>query len=349
MTMGKQSLASFPDQQLKYIPQLDGLRGIAVLLVIIFHSAPDILPGGYLGVDMFFVLSGYLITRILVSEHTATGRISMKEFYKRRALRLFPAFYSMLIILSFLALFRTDPIFHLKAIAISGSYLMNWARAFETRFEVYLGHTWSLSIEEQFYIIYPVILLFLLNTINRQNIWKWILSLLVIVFVWRMYLITSGANLNRTYNGFDTRADSLLFGCLISIIKFNYLSIKYMFLPFIMSLFFIIYCSLFVTIKNDWMNYYGFTLAAISSGFIILHAVNNPTSIFSQLAATMPLVKIGKISYGMYLWHYPILYGVVRFIDYPPFILVACMVLTIGVASLSFKYIESPALRLRHR
>jgi len=149
---------------MKYIPSLDGLRAIAVTSVVIYHANQAYCPGGWAGVDVFFVLSGFLISTILLDEFATSKVIDFRKFYIRRALRLLPAFACLIFVLLIFSLAsRHHRVQDLENILMSAAYLMNWNRAFGwiPGDGGFLGHTWSLSMEEQFYFIWPVTLLLL--------------------------------------------------------------------------------------------------------------------------------------------------------------------------------------------
>jgi peptidoglycan/LPS O-acetylase OafA/YrhL len=201
---------------LKYEPALDGLRAFAVTGVVLAHALPGsrYIPGGGIGVDVFFVLSGFLITRILAREISVTGSIDFKLFYMRRLLRLTPPLAFLLLTeLAFEFLTSSDFATHEKAALMSASYLMNWNRAFNWWPQGNLGHTWSLAIEEQFYLIWPALLIFIYP---RRPI-RWLSVIIVMVLAWRTYLIHQGASIDRIYNGFDTHSDSLFIGCAVGL------------------------------------------------------------------------------------------------------------------------------------
>jgi peptidoglycan/LPS O-acetylase OafA/YrhL len=199
----------------KYEPSLDGIRAVAITAVVLYHSAPNWFPGGWAGVDAFFVLSGYLITRLLSDEIKENGSIDFQNFYIRRALRLAPAFVVLLVVELAFDLIESSPQkwVNAQAVHISGLYLMNWNRAFDWLPEGHLGHTWSLAMEEQFYLLWPMMLLM----IWRRDALRWTVTGIFVVFAWRTALAISGAGVDRTYNGFDTHADALLMGCALSL------------------------------------------------------------------------------------------------------------------------------------
>src|ERR1700732_2735956 len=201
-----------------YEPALDGIRAIAVLMVMMGHL--NLVYAGGLGVDIFFVLSGYLITAILIAEFAANGRISLKKFYARRALRILPAVILLLVVLNVFAAvsqsgeqaakFRWDSLGALF-------YIANWLRAFGRDLGI-IGHLWSLSIEEQFYFFWPITLAFLLSRKLSANQILLIIALAVtFVNLDRVYLYQGLQSFNRIYNGLDSRADALLVGCALGV------------------------------------------------------------------------------------------------------------------------------------
>ena len=170
------ALRAEQQRQGSYVPALDGLRGLAVLLVVLFHAAAPPFQGGFVGVDMFFVLSGYLITNLLLQEYQQQGRIDFGRFYLRRFLRLMPALLFMTATFALVASWQLEgePLRQaLGEIPWAVSYLANWARAWDLIPMFYLVHTWSLAIEEQFYLLWPVVLLWTARKGGRDGLWGW--------------------------------------------------------------------------------------------------------------------------------------------------------------------------------
>jgi peptidoglycan/LPS O-acetylase OafA/YrhL len=202
---------------LGYRPALDGLRACAVLPVLMFHGGAPGFGWGWVGVDLFFVLSGYLITRILLHEQAATGRIDLLGFYRRRALRLLPAL--ALLCVAFLAYAAVIGIaWHgAREVFVVAFYVGNWTRAFGIGLPQYLGHTWSLAIEEQFYMLWPLLMIALAASARVKAALRLVCAMLVAVICWRILLHVSGAHPDRLYNGTDTRADALLIGAALAL------------------------------------------------------------------------------------------------------------------------------------
>jgi peptidoglycan/LPS O-acetylase OafA/YrhL len=199
-----------------YIPELDGMRGLAILAVMMFHTKRFLL-GGFIGVDIFFVLSGFLITTILVKEYDTTGHINFKHFYLRRILRLAPALILMLAVFSafsILFLHAAELKRNLMQVLIVVCYATNWARALDFYPMGHISHTWSLSMEDQFYILWPIMLLCLLRFVkSRRSVVSIICFLALLSWALRVFLARNGASTPRLQVGLDTRADALLVGC----------------------------------------------------------------------------------------------------------------------------------------
>src|SRR5258708_11466005 len=218
--MNPRTLASTSSSPSGRVAELDGVRGVSILLVLGLHFAPALIPGGYVGVDIFFVFSGFLITSILLHEAERTGSISLKRFIVRRILRLCPALAVYLVALSayaFLFLSKDNAAEIYLGVLLTLSYVSNWVIALKPHATLsILAITWSLAVEEQFYLIWPLLLSVLLK---RKVERRWILILLVIAIVLvgieRAILWHTGSSIRRLYYATDTHADGLLLGCLI--------------------------------------------------------------------------------------------------------------------------------------
>jgi peptidoglycan/LPS O-acetylase OafA/YrhL len=290
---------------LSRITEFDGLRAIAVALVVLFHAKTG-LAGGYIGVDIFFVLSGYLITTLLVAEHNATGRISLLRFYMRRACRLTPALWLMIataVIIVWLILKENMSRSHFDAISAAGLYYMNWYRA-EYRPEWILGHTWSVAVEEQFYLVWPPILVIALYF--RPQSARWIAAVLLIAstVTWTIFVMRD-ISAWRIYAGSDTRSSELFVGCLLALwppsVKVSTFAAKFVCVPLIV----LAVTSLTLEWSTGFMICGGFHLVALLTAWLLIAI--RAGSPFNVVLRHPALVYIGRISYGIYLWHYPIL------------------------------------------
>ncbi len=335
-------------------PALDGLRGAAVLCVLGFHARVPFLRWGYLGVDVFFVLSGFLITSVLLREWAATGDIRLRSFYARRALRLLPALLALLA-LSLLPAGGPDLGRRVRSAAVVLFYGSNWARAFDR--DVLLPefeHTWSLSIEEQFYVLWPVALaLALRKGWPARRIAGLLASGALVAAAGRAAMWSAGFGPERLYNGLDTRADGLLAGCLLGVALASGLrpgvrnpsvapALAVAALPFAWATFGSRWDDAFMFVA-------GYAGVAIASAASIAALVVERPRWLHRLLSSPPLVRVGRISYGLYLWHYPLFLWVDRLglPRVPGALAKAAGVL--AVASLSYRWIERPFLRLKDR
>jgi peptidoglycan/LPS O-acetylase OafA/YrhL len=355
--------------RLGYRPALDGMRALAIFGVMLVHTDPIQLSGGAFGVDVFFVLSGFLITSILFEEWATTGAISLKRFYFRRVLRLYPAMVTLVLAFAVLHLtalrtgygevvfaYRDHPNDAWRAMSASLFYFANWAWGSGW---VHLGpveHTWSLSIEEQFYLLWPTLLLVMLRFVRTRIL---ILAMIVVgigfSMHWRYEVWQASPSWVRPYAGLDTRADALLIGCGLGVIATaNWLPTSRGAPRIFALLAFAAVVTLGWFVKNAAANDVylykgGFTIVALSAAVIIGYVLVSPTGIGARLLSTTGLVRIGRISYGMYLWHYPI-WRIVQQQRLPTIKSAPLQfVLTVSVATLSYVLIEKRFLRLKSR
>jgi peptidoglycan/LPS O-acetylase OafA/YrhL len=340
----------------KHVPELDGLRGIAILSVISHHHlAPFSLSGGFLGVDLFFVLSGFLITALLLAEFTNTASISLKNFYMRRLLRLGPAL-AVYLFASLFVTYLTQTIAlsrQLKLIAFAVFYSTNWRMAFG--WDSFLDPTaiiWSLSIEEQFYLVWPLVLFGCLAfKVRVRHIAAGLAVVILIILVHRYSMLAGGTDLTRLYYGTDTRADALLVGCLFGLLNSKNISLpvnkwlKSAGVIAALALAFLISVSEF----SDRILYQGgFTMVALVSGIVIFVAANAPPHILSSAFSFTPLRWFGHISYGLYLWHWLVVRNA-SFYSLGRWESSAKLALAVGIAATSFYFIERPFNQLKTR
>jgi peptidoglycan/LPS O-acetylase OafA/YrhL len=338
-----------------YEKSLDGVRAIAVLLVMVGHLG--LVYAGGLGVDIFFVLSGYLITAILVSEFSATGQISLKKFYARRALRILPAVILLLLVLNIFVTISqpSDQAATLRWDSLGALfYIANWLRAFGRDLGI-LGHLWSLSIEEQFYLLWPITLGFLLSRKLSTNQIILVVALAVIlVNLDRFYLYHGIQSFNRIYNGLDTRADALLIGCALGLSGYDLFSSRIVGLLGLIGAAFVA-CVLFrgYPVPADFQVPFGLTIGgtlfALGVVFALAAILSNRESIFGKVLRLPPLVWTGRLSYGLYLWHYPVFTFVgAWFPEMPTLQLMALKVFaTFLCATISYYSLERPCLTLK--
>jgi peptidoglycan/LPS O-acetylase OafA/YrhL len=354
---------------LGYRAALDGLRGIFVLLVIATHANIPLLGHGYLGVDGFFVLSGFLITTLLRQEWQQQGKINLGAFYLRRTLRLFPALLLMLLFCTLLTIFflRGEIVAaNWQGIIFASLYLSNWGVSIlgdqYTGFAM-LQHTWSLGVEEQFYLVWPCVLIAMLTLRMRTRYILPTLTLLAIASaLWRLLLVNSGAWADRIERGSDTRADALLVGCILGII-FTSGKIKpspHLLrvtrpLALISALIFLYLCSVPPWTSKVPLFSGGYVLVALTVGVVIFHLLASPNGRLARLLSWRPLVGTGIISYGLYLWHWPIIVlaggGIQDWTDWTSALprLALILLVTLAFTVASYRYVERPLLSLKKR
>ncbi|MHC4270388.1 MAG: acyltransferase family protein, partial [Planctomycetota bacterium] len=300
---------------LGYIRELDGIRGVSILAVMLFHAGAPFLKGGFIGVDIFFVLSGFLITTLLLKEYDQNKHLNLKNFYLRRVLRLAPALILFLLVLSIYSIILLDEVrvkYNLIDSLFALFYMSNWMHALQIHPPNLLRHTWSLSIEEQFYIIWPLMLLFLLRIVcSRKKILLIVISLALFSWVLRVLLASYGASFYRLYYGLDTRADALLVGCALGVtLSSSLISGKFLYtlskiLKYIapLSVFVLISIGYGLHWRSMHMFYWLFFGVEVLAAILILDVFISKSVILKAIFSNNLLVWIGSISYGLYLWH----------------------------------------------
>lgn len=348
---------------LGYVPSLDGVRAIAILSVMLAHAnVPYCQAGGGVGVDIFFVLSGFLITSILAQEWRDFGTINLKRFYTRRILRLFPALVFLLLVYLGYSFYK-GPISNSKSFLIDTSivlfYAANWVRAFNLKGLGLLDHTWSLSIEEQFYLVWPLSLIFLLKFVKSRFVVIGVTLLATIgSYLLRTAMHANGASIYRLYNGLDTRADSLLMGCAMAILLYSGLlplhNVRFMRFIRESSLLALIGLFALVVLFPSYASKYRFLwshvyfLMSVCSAFLVFGLIFAPVPLMKKCFVNSFFIRTGKISYGLYLWHYPIFLTMQSYKLSWPVVVIFGALLTYAIAELSYRVIEQPFLRLKN-
>lgn len=340
----------------RFVPALNGVRAIAVMMVMFFHAGLPVY-GGYIGVDLFFVLSGFLITALLVSEFDHTHSINLRNFYIRRMVRLLPALILCLVVFCFASFWLFDSTQATKNLVdalIALFYVANWTRALGFDRPDFLGHTWSLAVEEQFYLFWPLIFGWLMFRIrSRMAVVAIIIFLAGISFAWRLYAMEQGSPFYRLYNALDMRADSLMIGCAAGMayasgmIRDWISSFVRLIAPWCGFIFLVI--AFTIPPYSYPMCSFGYTLVAVLSIVIIVDVVTNPEGVLSKICSIRWLVWIGGISYGLYLWHYPV-YRIMTALGYDDVLtFVFGSLLTFILATASYVLIETPFLKFKNR
>ena len=359
------------EAQTAYRPHLDGLRALAVYLVVIFHAGADRFTGGFIGVDIFFVLSGYLVTQMLMRDIGQHGGVRFGRFYARRARRLLPASAVMLLITAVVYSAVAPPgeaNSAMHGFQASYLYVANWF--FIERSTGYFGaavaqnpvlHVWSLAVEEQFYLVWPVLLggAFWLAKRGKHSPAAAVRVMVAIAGIVSLgwALVLQDSNLDRGYYGTDARAYQLLAGAVLALSPGALIRLRGI-------------ASRSVVIAAGVMGVVGVlalgssvlhvgpitrgALVTVLTVLIIAALEVRPEGLLHWALASGPLVYLGKISYGIYLWHWPVIVVAVIVADPSPASLAAISILlATGVAALSAEILELPirrsALLDRHR
>ena len=310
---------------IKYIPAIDGLRAVAVIAVMLYHLGFAWIPGGFLGVDLFFVISGYVITRLLLDSIHRSGGLDLRAFYKSRLRRLLPPLAFMIVTTTlFIGVWAPDTIKRLLTdtpFALTG--MMNWWLVFRHQdyFEAIgrpplLQHTWSLGVEAQFYLIWPLILLLVLRQLGRKIIPAAALFIAIssgaaLLLVSLSIDSNSTQSVSHVYFGTDTHSIGLFLGAALAVnwipqnLKQDIAKRAQDVIDGIGVFGFlgILACFLFIDESNSTLYKIAFPLAGIFGCAIILSVVH-PASRFAPILSSKPFVWIGERSYAIYLWHW---------------------------------------------
>ncbi|WP_147917649.1 acyltransferase family protein [Ruania zhangjianzhongii] len=304
-----------------YRPALDGLRGVAIAGVLLFHTGH--LPGGFLGVDLFFVLSGYLITGLLLRELRTRGTISLASFWGRRARRLLPALAVMLAIVT-LTVWAMGPADLLRSTLSDGPWvqlnLVNWhllaeSASYWDRFgqERVFAHLWSIAVEEQFYLAWPVIVLLVTRSPRRSHLRvataAVVISLLALVL---MVTLADPIDPTRVYTGTDTRAFSLLLGAAAATDGVRSVLLRLprpvrSGVPLVLMAGLGAAWAVVDGVVSPWLFTGGLFLHSLCCAALIAWCADHPGSRVSMVLSWWPLRRLGEVSYSLYLWHWPVI------------------------------------------
>jgi peptidoglycan/LPS O-acetylase OafA/YrhL len=315
-------------QRLGHVPALDGLRGIAILLVIAFHYTGQPFGGGY-GVDLFFVLSGFLITTLLLEERSTTGRVSLGNFYLRRARRLFPALAALLCCyLVYNAILGRDA---LSTVADYGLYFGNiYFVVGHAADNTGLGHLWSLAEEEQFYLLWPCLLLVVARA-RRPGYWLAALALALVAY--RFALVLHGADTTRLYRAPDTHSEGLVLGAALAFLRREGFVAGEWAAKLGLAL------TIPAVIVGNWL----IGLPVFELGAVLLVAAAVGDTQLARGLSIRPLVWLGVLSYSLYLWHFPVLWA------FNANDRLVALAVSFVLAWLSYRYIERPFRRRKRR
>jgi peptidoglycan/LPS O-acetylase OafA/YrhL len=346
-----------------HIPSLNGIRAVSVLLVIASHCGfGTIVPGG-LGVTIFFFLSGYLITTLLLREHARFGSISLRRFYARRFIRLSPPFFITLALASTLVFLNVLPgAVTLEGLAAQTFYLANYYTLFwdsGNTTPAGTGIFWSLAVEEHFYLVFPTCLLLLFKGSSRKITIIWsLIAACATVLCWRTYLVFSpGFNPDRTYYATDTRIDSILFGCILAILlspiarERVYAISTRKTLPILLAGAAGLLATLLIR-SDVFRESIRYSLQGVSLAAMFFAIVNTNEGAIHRFLNTSIMEALGKLSYSLYLCHYvlaQILIHNTSIGSRPVLLLVAVLALATAYSWCMYTFVEYPTSKLRAR
>jgi peptidoglycan/LPS O-acetylase OafA/YrhL len=356
------------DFRLGYQPAFDGLRGLGVMTFILYHGIISFegtnrswfLPGAYLWLELFFVQSGFLITSLLLDEWYRTGEVRLRNFYARRALRLFPALFAVALVSAIALLTFSEYKGNPQAwteVAASLLYVQNWFGAFGVYdFPYYVSHTWSLSIEEQFYLVAPVgiiVLVTLWGSLRRAI--PFLLVGVLASAVW-MGIMASKTfhplHLQRLYYGTDTRAQALLVGVALAFAVHSGIWLRSERHARIarawgtIGMLVLVVLLFTADIRSKPMYYGFFLLCSTSVAGILSELLLHPDGRIARGLSWKPLQVAGEMTYGLYLWHWPVIMIIAQYTTWPEFPTIATQVVVgILVAAASYRWLERPILQ----
>jgi len=357
-----------PPEEPRYMPGLDGLRALAVFAVIFYHLGLPWARGGFNGVTLFFVLSGYLITDLLLTEWRRRGRIGLGNFWFRRAKRLLPAVFAVLICLTvYVAVFRRDMLGNLAGDLLPASfYYSNWWYIFHqiSYFQSFdpqlLNHFWSLAVEEQFYIFWPLLLIAILTVFKKR---KWLIVPAILTLVLASALAMAlmyqpDHDPSRIYYGTDTRGFSLLVGAAVAyavpsakLVRVILTGLKRVLVEVVgvLALAGCVALMVFSDQYDDFVYRGGMLVFSVACAALILCAAH-PGTWIGKAFSVMPLRGVGKISYGVYLWQWPVIILTDPEINVGGIDPLRCVLqvgLAVGLATASYLLIENPIRRAK--
>jgi peptidoglycan/LPS O-acetylase OafA/YrhL len=337
-----------------HLPGLDGLRAVAVGLVVLYHLGFQWVPGGH-GVLVFFVLSGFLITWLLLRERERTGSISLRRFYLRRALRILPAFYCFWFGWTALVLLFDRPVVWGQALS-SFVFLNNYYQAAHGDPNTGYSHTWSLGIEEQFYLLWPVSLVVMGR--RPRRIAAALAALIGFVWVYRVFLhFGLGVDQGYIYEAFETRADHLAMGCLLAVLlrqgrpRRGWAALSTSWSSILTVALFIVSANLSHHLGTGYRNVMGFALDPLLVAILIAQVIALRDSPLWRWLNWRWVAYLGTLSYSIYLYQQVVI-GPVRsaFASYPlPVELAAALAAVLLAAGASYHFVERLFVRIKGR
>jgi peptidoglycan/LPS O-acetylase OafA/YrhL len=352
----------------RYIHSVDGLRAVAVIAVLLYHLGIDWIPGGFLGVDLFFVISGYVITGLILDSIEKSGGLDLRAFYLSRIRRLLPALIAMVVLTTlYIGVYATETVRRfLNDLPYVFTGTMNWALVNREQdyFEVIsrpplLQHTWSLAVEAQFYLVWPLVLLFVLRYFGKKNISFVALAIAlasgIALFIYSVQIDIKESAVSHVYFGTDTHSIGLFLGAALAVSwkpqnltkEITKRAQDFVDLIGVFGFLGLLSAFLFINESDPTLYRIAFPLTALF-GCATLISVIHPASRFAPILSTRPALWIGERSYGIYLWHWIVFQLTRPSIDLvgDDWALYSLRVLIVfALADISYRYIETPIRR----
>ncbi|MEY3115322.1 MAG: hypothetical protein RL611_36 [Actinomycetota bacterium] len=352
----------------RYIHSVDGLRAVAVIAVLLYHLGIDWIPGGFLGVDLFFVISGYVITGLILDSIEKSGGLDLRAFYLSRIRRLVPALIAMVVLTTlYIGVYAPETVRRfLNDLPYVFTGTMNWALVNREQdyFETIgrpplLQHTWSLAVEAQFYLVWPLVLLFVLRYFGKKNISFVALAIAlasgIALFLYSVQIDIKESAVSHVYFGTDTHSIGLFLGAALAVSwkpqnltkEITKRAQDFVDLIGVFGFLGLLSAFLFINESDPTLYRIAFPLTALF-GCATLISVIHPASRFAPILSTRPALWIGERSYGIYLWHWIVFQLTRPSIDLvgDDWALYSLRVLIVfALADISYRYIETPIRR----
>jgi len=323
-----------------YRPWLDGLRAVAVLLVITQHTlGATRLDFGYVGVGLFFGLSGYLITSLLLDEQDGQARVSLSGFYLRRASRLIPALVLLVAVCNTILLIQ-GRLGELKGSLAALTYTANYVQVLDSDAVPVYGPTWSLAVEEHFYVVWPLVLLAMVRRRGLRTALRMTLAICLASLGWRAVLAWLGAPVSLLSMGSFERADALLYGCAVAIaLRMGWRPKAWLFWLGVVG---IGAAPILFRQETYAILVPGSAVVGIASAAAVVGMDYAAPAWVRRVLSVRPVVVIGVLSYGLYLWHGPLMDFVQEVTDTGRVWRVVAALIAVPIAWLSYRYVERP-------
>lgn len=331
-----------------YYPALDGVRGWMAMGVLVAHINLPWFPGAMILMELFFVISGFLITSIIWRGIEKNGRLNLKDFWKRRLSRLYPVLIVVVLSCTIVAFFVVDdPWPSVKDALATLLYYSNFTKYYDYVYPTIFGQTWSLSIEEQFYLLWPLIFIAAIRL--NMRLLQVSLALMMVAFfcmAWKYYLISQGVPWSRLYYALDTRMDAFVVGGLLALVyprlrAWGQRQVPHMILSMAAVMFIVL--LVFGTPKELAYFYWQQSLAIILSAMIVLLLTSPRRGIFQWLCSQKISMLLGVRCYSIYLWHWPVIWLILMNFDLPkPILLITVLPVVLALSWMSYAWIELP-------